>query len=70
MKTSRDLDYDLLLSEFHVALEDGDWQTCLDRENQMRVMWMWDVLEAGRLTPALQTLGYRINALGKGDIIK
>lgn len=68
--TSRELDYDLLLQEFHVAVSEGDWETALDRENQMQVMWMADILSGGRLTPALQTLGYRINALGKEDVIK
>lgn len=69
-RTSRFLDYDLLFQEFQVALEEGDWETAIDRETLLRVMWMGDVLQVGRMTPELQTMGYRINALGKGDVIK
>lgn len=68
--SSRELDYSLLMEEFQAALLDGDWEACLDRESLMRDMWMFDVLQSGRLTPELQTLGYRITSLAKRDIIK
>lgn len=69
-KSSRDLDYDLLLQEFHVAREEGDWERALDTECTLQIMWMGDVLAAGRLMPELQTWGYRIQQLGKGDVIR
>ncbi len=70
MKTSRDLDYDLLFQEFHAALDEGDWEVCLDREHLLLSMWMGDVLVVGRLTPELLTLGHRISNLGKEDVIR